>query len=350
MPDDNVPQFKILVNGAQLPSDTEVDVVGVTVSQYVDGADVFTLELNNWDSNRQEFKWIDTNDFAPGVEVEIKMGYIDTSSSLIKGEITALEPEYPSDKAPTLKVTGYDRLHRFRRGRHTRSFVDVKDSDVAQQIARELKLRSQVDDSEITHPFLFQNNQSNIDFLCERARRIRFEVDVEDKTLIFRRAANNLGSTLTLAFGDNLKSFCPRLTTLQQVTEVVVQSWDMKNKAVISAKAKAGDETTKMQGSTSAAAVTASAFGSSSLLIADHVLASGAEADQMAKAQFNAISDVFVTGEATAIGSADIRAGQVVEFTKLGKLFSGLYYVTAAGHAIRRNGYLTHMTVQSNAI
>src|SRR5439155_26631113 len=177
---------------------------------------------------------------------EVKVGFLDRLRSLIRGEVTALEPDFPADKAPTLIVTGYDRLHRFRRGRHTRSFINIRDSELAESMARELSLRARVEDQSVTHPYLFQNNQTNVDFLRERARRIRYEVDVEDRTLIFRPSANNAGKTVTLAFGDKLKNFFPRLTTLDQVSKVEVRGWDPVNKLAIVATASLGDETTKM--------------------------------------------------------------------------------------------------------
>ncbi len=348
--ENSVPHHRVYIGGAPLAVEAEVDVLGVTVSQYVEGADVFTIEVNNWHSDRQELKWVDEDLYTPGAEVEVRVGFLNNMRPLIRGEITALEPEFNPDKAPTLKVTGYDRLHRFRRGRHTRSFVDIRDSELAESLAAELSLRARVEDTSVVHPYLFQNNQSNVDFLRERARRIRYEVDVDDRTLVFRRSANDAGKTVTLAFGEKLKGFYPRLTTLDQVSEVVVRGWDAVNKSPIVATAGLGDETTRMQGSVSGPVLADEAYGASTVLISDHYLVSQAEADQIAKAQFNVHADDFVTGEATAIGNPELAAGTVVELTKLGRRFTGFYYITAASHVIKREGYVTHLAVRRNAV
>jgi phage protein D len=348
--ENSVPHYRVYVGGAPLAVEAEVDILGVTVSQYVEGADVFTIEVNNWHSDRQELKWVDEDLYAPGAEVEVKIGFLDDVRSLIRGEVTALEPEFHPDKAPTLKVTGYDRLHRFRRGRRTRSFVDIRDSELAESLAAELSLRARVEDTSVVHPYLFQNNQSNIDFLRERARRIRYEVDVEDRTLVFRRSANGAGKTVTLTLGDKLKGFYPRLTTLDQVSEVEVRGWDPVNKSAIVATAGLSDQTTKMQGTTAGPALADEVYGATSVLIADHYLVSQAEADQIAKAQFNVHADGFITGEATAIGNPELAAGTVVELTKLGRRFTGFYYITAASHVIKREGYVTHLALRRNAI
>lgn len=350
MTEDRVPHYKIMVNGSQLPDEVFVDVLSVTVSQYIAGSDVFTIELNNWHSDRQDYKWLDNSQFEIGSEIEIKLGYIDNIKSLIKGEVTAIEPEFQAEMAPTLKVQGYDRLHRFRRGRKTRSFLEAKDSQIAEQMARELKLQAQTVDTQVIHPYLFQNNQTNIDFLLERARRIRYEVDVENRTLIFRPAANDHGKNVSLAFGEKLKSFFPRLTTLGQVSEVVVQGWNPTKKEAIKGQARAGDEITKMQGTKTGTVVTENAFGAATTVIADKYIFSQTEAEQIAKAKYNEMILEFITGEGKAIGNPELKAGEVIELTRLGKRFSGSYYLTAVTHVINQTGYLTNFCVQRNAI
>jgi phage protein D len=57
----------------------------------------------------------------------------------------------------------------------------------------------------------------------------------------------------------------------------------------------------------------------------------------------------FITGEGTAIGNTDIRAGEVVELNGLGKRFSGLYYITSSTHEVGPKGYRTRFTVGRSA-
>jgi phage protein D len=268
---------------------------------------------------------------------------------MIVGEVTSLEPEFPEGEARAMKVHGYDLLHRFRRGRKTRSFVKMKDSDIASQIARELNLRTQVDDTQVTHEYVLQNNQTDIDFLLERARRIRYEVVIEDKTLRFRKAANDKGQVVSLEYGFTLRSFYPRLSTMQQVSEVVVQGWDPKTKKAIAGRARQGDELSKMNGSKLGFAISEQAFFKSETVIVDKPIYSEGEALQIAKGKFNDMTVAFITGEGLATGNTDIQAGQVIELKKLGKRFSGLYYVTSATHMVDQTGYTTKFTVQRNA-
>jgi phage protein D len=345
----DAPSFKVFVRGRELPPETAVDVLEVCVSEYVEGASAFTLTLNNWASDKQELKWVDGDLLAEGVEIDVRVGFVDNLKSLIVGEVTALEPEFHEGEAPTLKVQGYDLLHRFRRGRKTRSFLNVSDSQIAQQIAGELGLGAQIEDSSVVHEYVLQHNQTDIDFLLRRARLIDFELLVEDRDLVFRPTPNDRAKVVTLEYGLTLKSFYPRLSTLQQVSEVVVRGWDLRTKQAIVAQARQGDERSMMSGTRLGVAIAEQAFFATEDLIADTPVASVGEANQIARGRFNDMTLQFVSGEGTAIGNTDIRAGRVVELTKLGKRFSGPYYVTSSTHAVGPSGYTTRFTVARSA-
>jgi uncharacterized protein len=345
----NTPTFKIYAGGSELPLETALDVQDVKVSDYVEGASTFAITFNNWNSETQEFKSIGDSQLTEGTEVEVKAGYDEELSSLIIGEITALEPQFRERATPMMKVHGYDRLHRFRRGRNTRSFVNMKDSEIAEKIARELKLLADVEDTQITHEYVLQSNQSDIDFLLERARRIRYEVIVKDKTLFFRKAANNKSKVISIEFGLTLRSFYPRLSTIKQVSEVIVQGWNHKTKEAIVGRAQQGDEVTKMNGTKLGVAISESAFAPTKSFVVDKPVFSQGEANQIAKGLFNNMTVEFITGEGSAIGNPDIRAGQVIELLKVGRRFSGPYYVTSSTHVIDGHGYATRFTVARNA-
>jgi uncharacterized protein len=343
------PDYKVRLNGSEMPPEVGVDVLDVTVSNYAVGASSFCVNMNNWHSDRQDFKYSDGPLIKEGVKLEVTLGYDAAVISLIKGEVTALEAEFNQDEAPTLKVQGYDLLHRFRRGRKTKSYLQLKDSDIASQIASNLGLTAEVEDTGVTHEYLLQDNLTDIDFLLERAKRIRYELVIEDGTLHFRKAANDKSKKVSLEFGFTLRSFYPRLSTASQVSEVLVQGWDVKTKKAITGRARSGDEVSKMGGKLLGASIVESAFFATKNIIIDNPIFSEGEANQIAKGKFNDMAVEFITGEGTAIGNGDIQAGKVIELTKLGQRFSGLYYVTSATHTINATGYTTKFTVERNA-
>jgi phage protein D len=343
-------ESKILINDVEIPIELKADVLEVKVCHYIEGPDTFDISVNIMNSHEPELKWVDHDYFTPGNKIEIRMGYVDQVETMISGEITALHPRYFSNEAPRMSVQGYDRLHRFRRGKKTRSFLQMKDSQIAEQVANDIGLTPDVEDTEIVHQYIVQNNLSDIDFLMQRARRIRYELIVEDQTLKFRKAANHLGKTVELEYTKDLKHFYPRLSTLRQVSEVKVRGWNPASKEAILGVARSGDETTRMQGNNIGADIAENAFGETAASIVNIPIYSQSEAEQIAKAKFNDMNIDLISGEGEAVGNMAIRAGFTIQIKGLGERFSGLYYIKSTEHLISPQvGYITKFSVVRNA-
>ena len=121
-----------------------------------------------------QFELIDSTTFRVGDEVQIsaKAEGENQKIPLIKGEITAIEPEFLSDYISSFTVRGYDKSHRLHRGRYARTFLKQSDKQIAQKIASECSLRFKSSSGTLpTHEYVFQDNQTNMEFLQDRARK-----------------------------------------------------------------------------------------------------------------------------------------------------------------------------------
>ena len=345
-----VPAFRVRINGAALPPAAAEDLLTAAVYDDVEAPGMFVLRLVNWDMDRLRVTWSDDDLFAAGNVVEIEMGYVDQLERVMAGEITGLEPEFNADEVPTLTVRGYDRRHRLLRGRTTRSFTGVKDSDIASRIASERGLTARAEDTGVTLDYVLQHDQTDWEFLQERARRIAYEVVVEDRTLHFRPRRHTESALLTLTRTDDLIEFYPRLSTLSQVGQVAVRGWSPSDKAPIVARAGAGAEATTMGGTTTGPAAADRAFGQTRAAGGDRPVFSQAEADQLARGQLDDLALAYIGGEGLCDGRTNLRAGAVAQLEGLGRRFSGRYYVTSTTHTYAPlRGYRTAFTVRRNA-
>ncbi|MDF0664881.1 MAG: contractile injection system protein, VgrG/Pvc8 family [Nitrospira sp.] len=351
MPDSGllVPVVDVFTNGRPLAP--EVELMSVTVDDTVDLPGMFVMEILNSDAASGE--WIlDQQQFAVGNEVEIKLGYADGGNlaSVMKGEITGMEVEFTWSTLPKVTVRGYDRRHRLQRGRKSRTFVKQTDSDIAKTIAQEAGLSANTKDSRVQYDYVLQANQTDMEFLLERAGRIQYDLTIDDETLNFLPVANAEGSLLTLTLKDDLMEFSSRLSSIGQVDQRIIRGWDPKQKKSLVGVGREANVTTKMGGARSGAAVATRAFGAATGTTTDSPVMTQAEADAVAKAAINASVLGFITGEGLCAGRTDLRAGKVITLGGLGKQFSGQYYVTAVSHRCREGGYTTRFTVRRNAV
>lgn len=342
-----LPDVSVRVNGSALPQAAQADLRSVTVQEDLRALSMFTLELHNWDDEKLRVSWSDSALFAVGNEVEISIGYVGDLHRVMLAEVTSLEPTFTAGQESLLTVRGYDHRHRLARGRKTRTFVQMKDSAIAGQIAREAGLRAMIDDTRATLSYVIQPNVSDWDFLRQRAGLIGYETYVKDKVLYFRSPQSDGQPASKLSLGADVTEFSPRLATLGQPTGLTIRGWDVKQKQAIAATARV---TPDPPGRKSGATAARRAFGAAPVTVLGQPVRSLAEAGPVADGQFAAGALTYVEGDVVAFGRPLLRAGTVVDIAGAGQTFSGSYYITSVTHAVTpEHGYLTSFTVQRTA-
>lgn len=345
-----VPSLRVFINGGPLPKQAVSDLLAVSVLEDVTAPSMFTLTLVNWDMERLKVTWADSDLFAEGNEVEVQMGYVDAYETLLIGEITGLEPAFVAKEVPKLVVRGYDRRHKLMRDRRTRTFTQVKDSDIASQLASAAGLNADTTDSKVILEYVIQHNQTDLEFLSQRARHIGYDMQVDDKTLIFRPYQNADTAKITLTRTQDLLEFYPRLSTMAQASDSQLRGWNPLDKAPFVSQAKAGSEGTTMGGKTTGPGTVQSSVGNAAAMVVDRPVLSQAEADQITQAQLQRSALSYITGDGVTVGRTDLRAGTVVGIEGVGQRFSGLYYLPSVEHIYSpRTGYRTHFTIRRNA-
>lgn len=328
-------QIYLTVDGTQVQSPEIESLVDVVVDQHSHLPDTFSIHLHD-----PELKLIDSGLFDLTKPVKIEADKPDGSKvTLVEGEITALEPEFGEGMIASLIVRGYDKSHRLYREIKSVAYLNKKDSNLAEDIARAHSLKAKVDSTTTVYDHIYQNNLSDLSFLMQRAWRIGYECFVSEGTLYFRKPPSEAAS-LTLTWGEDLISFRPSLNLAEQVDEVVVKGWDVEKQTAIIGRAQKGKLSPKI-GEKKDGTAWAKEFDKGKYVIVDQPVVNQAEADILAAARFDEISGAFGAAEGEAYRRPDIQAGQSVDLKNLGKRFSGTYLVTRATHIYTAEGFKT---------
>ncbi|MBN1249429.1 MAG: VgrG-related protein [Anaerolineae bacterium] len=335
-------QIALKINGADVDADVMGNVLSVDVDQHAHLPGMFIVRLQD-----PGFDLIDEGPFDLTKEVEVSAQTADGEwISLIKGEITALEPEFQEGMIARLVVRGYDKSHRLYRDQKTEAHLNAKDSDLASTIAQRAGLQADVQSTTTVYDHILQHNQSDLTFIQERAWRIGYECFVDEGKLIFRKPSAQ-DQPVTLTWGADLLSFYPRMTLTEQVEEVVVRAWSVAQKDAIVGRAGEGSLYPDIEESKDGA-TWAQAFGTAKRIYLDQSAVSQAEADALAEARLNELSGAFVQAEGVALRRPDIRAGRRVTLEALGERFSGTYLVTNARHIYTAEGLKTTFSVKGS--
>jgi phage protein D len=339
--------IKIEHNGSELTGDMFQAIEKVVVEEEINLPSMFVITFNIVNFVDGAFKGLDLETFKLGDEIKIFMG-MDQAEEMMAGEITALEPRFGTPSY--MEIRGFDLLYKLRFGRYRRSFIDMKDSDIASSIASDTGLTPDVEDTATTHAYLFQNNQTNYEFLAQRAGRIDYEMRARDKTFYFQPSQEDKTPEITLEYGIGLESFATRLRVITEGSEVEVRGWDVQNKEEITFTAAGGSERTKMGGDDSGFDLS-EAVSASPTAIVDHAVVDATDAENIGKARYNSMIKQFMNGEGVSNGNPKIRAGNTIEIKGIGQRFSGIYYLTASTHSFSSGGaYLSKFKVKRTGI
>ena len=329
--------YKVTIDGTELKQTENDGVQNLVIEDHVDMVDMLTVKVGGAEAQP-------TWSFSIGGAVEASVG--EGSKPLFTGEVTSLEPGFQVEGISSMTVRALDNVHRLGRGRKTRFWEDMKDSDVAQEVGAECGLGVSADATEETLPYILQRNESNVAFLKRLAARNNFILRVEDGTLVFKKATFSGGGE-AIKMGETLRSVRFSFNSVDQVQQVIVRGWDITKKEEIVGTASSGD-VTKIGGGTLGADAS-SKFGTSIAYITDVPVSSQSMANLIAKAEMERMARQFCKGSATIQGNDKVRAGAMVDLSGLSNNLDGSYYVIASRHVIsNRTGYTTEFTFCSN--
>jgi phage protein D len=349
-----VPYFQVKIAGRPQGQDVVRDIQQVSYKDNITEIDSFDITINNWDAQTRAYKYSDSDLFDPGKELELWMGYYgkDKLRLMVRGQITALHPSFPSGGGSTLAISGLNVLHKLRTKQESHSYESKTDSEIAEEVADRLGIDIQTDSApdEKRFDYLFQDNQYDIIFLMERARRIGYDLFVDEQgengqagqpLLRFGRSLQVRQVTYQLTYGRSLIEFKPELTTANQVSEVTVRGWDAVNKKKIEQTAKRSEISIKGVGAAGGQAAIEQSFNQRKEIVATKPIESDAEAKTLALRTLEENAKDMVKGSGSTVGLPDLRAGNVVMIDGLGKRFSGRYFITSSTHAMGDGGYTT---------
>jgi uncharacterized protein len=385
------PEFRIQVNGEDMPASVRATVTNVRYQDGQNGADQVTVGLAN-----PELRWVQKHirglgfqPFPTGVKIgpvsgpnaapegafdldnkfDLFLGYApDPPEKFFEGEITGVEVTFPNGGMPAMTLTAHDFLQRTTRGSVARGFGPLPDAIIATILSAEDFLLPVIDPAIIAAStglaavnFIFggsgrkqvaqQEGQTNFALLQSIAKSYDADFWVEGNILYLSRFLKEYTPRLTLTWGESLLEFSPRVSNVGQVAGVAMKFtlreipldfvvsvfWDFTRESLgISILPGAVAGKTKL--------------GPSGLgvTIVDRPIKSPADLAASAPEIIRKLREKLnqrLTGSGSAIGDPRIRAGAIIRLEGVGPDFSGDYRVKSATHTIDSGGYRTNFEV-----
>jgi uncharacterized protein len=325
------------------------DITSLEIDEHLEKTGMFRISLNDAvDLNTQKPRWSTDTDIQTKNMIKITISYAsdpEKKTLSFVGRIISIEKEEGNEDS--LKLVGFDLSYDMtKKDTNGMIYNDKKYSEIVTELAGNSQLKT---DKIETSPITYENvirypGESDFDFLKVMSEEIGFEAFVQEESLHFRIPKDTLQGEVTLKQNWDIRKFNPIISNAACVSEVTVNSWDVKNKEMISETATLDDikSGVGMKEFTTAA----EKFSDIKKVQGIWVSRSAEEAKNMAVAELKRRNQDFITARLECIGNPKLRPGVTVKLEGVGTRFSGTYYIKQATHKIGKSGYFTTMSLR----
>ena len=339
---DGLVNFDILIGGSKIKD--VVEVCEICIQREVNRVALATIEIfdcGEIGAANEPFSNSEGNDFIPGNEIEIKLGYNSKREEVFKGIIISQRLMVKHGKS-LLVITCKDKAVKMTKGRFNAIFKDGKDSDAIKKIVGKYGLQLKMDNTSTIQPVLMQYNCSDWDFLVIRAEINNMLVLTENNKLCVKK----LDFSDTASYEINTSQYVIDIDLSLDSENIAdgyqVLAWNVKDQ-------KENEVTTRLSEELSQGNLSAKKLS--------EVVNTGAinhySATSLSEAELKLWGTTLVNkavlskiqGSITVPGNTEIRAGSMINLSGFSKRFNGKAFISKVTHELKEGTWETKVGI-----
>lgn len=336
---DTTVSLTILTNGQAISS--SYGVKSVQVSMALNKIPLCRIALIDGDVSTSEFAASDSQDFVPGTEIEVALGFGGKNSTVFKGIITRHALKIREAQSHLILDVRHIAIKSTLRKRN-RYFYDMKDEDVFQELFSPYSIDLEADAGTASHVQLVQYESSDWDFALQRAQAHGKVINVGIDKIKIENPSMDTGEVATIHYGENVLSFDGEIDARTQVKKVKVRSWDPDEQEEIELDGE--DKNWPSPGNISASTL-AESLTEDPLVLSHGGSMDPEELKSWATGEWSYRQLGKVRARAKITGDANILPGTLVILKGLGARFSGKAYVTGVNHQVYEGTWETDVQI-----
>lgn len=329
--------YTILVKGQEIKEIFNILTINVNREIGTPGTASFTVLLPDIGQNSNPFEPSESNDFIPGHEVEIKLGYEGTNKTVFKGIISGQRVRV-SEESAELVVICQDNALKMTLGSRTKAYEEQTDSAIMSSIISENGLSAEVDETTYKYKQLVQSATSDWDFILNRARVNGLLVYTEGEKVIVKKPDVGGSTVLTLNYGENVYDFDGEIDASFQLPSIENGGWDFTTQEFVKTKSK--KPRLNKQGNLAGEKM-AAAIGFTDISQSFSTPLESGELGALSDSELLRSRLSMLRGKVSFIGSAIPRLNSLIELAGVGNRFNGPALVTRVQHTVHEGTWKT---------
>lgn len=333
----NIPSEKpkSVITHTILSGDTEVSgkyqLLSIVVNKEVNRIPMATLVYVDGELSRQTFELSSKADFEPGKEIEIQVGYSNDEKTLFKG-IVIKHSIRVRDKNSFLIVECKDKAVKMTAACKSKYSLDVKDSDVIEELIDAYGLDKDVAATSVTHKQIVQYNSTDWDFLLCRADVNGLLCIANDGNVSVGPPELSAEAALTIQYGATVHTLDAEIDARLQFKSVKGSVWNYTDQELVS-DTEADEPSVPEAGNLTPEAL-AEVIGESEFRLINSAKIEGPELQAWVNAAMLKNRLAKIRGKVTTDGTADVLPGQMIQLNGVGERFEGKLFVTGIRHQV----------------
>ncbi len=321
--------------------DPGYEVISIVISREVNRIPTAQIRLRDGSAAEETFEISNTDDFAPGKKITIKLGRDGDNDVAFEGIIIRHGIKVSESGESNLLVECKDEAVKMTIGRHSRYFEDISDQQVMEELISAYGLTPDIEETGPQHRELVQHHTTDWDFLLARAEANGKLVFVENGTIKAESPKTSEEPEISLHYGQNLLEIEAEMDARTQWSKVKGTAWDFANQDLFEAETESVNynEHGNIRGEDLAGAVNLDEFD---LRHSGHVM------EEELREWVNAC--MLKSRMSKIRGRAKVRdgylgflPGKMVNLAGVGQRFEGNAFISAVRHEMRSGAWDSHI-------
>lgn len=334
--------FDIQINGAKIKDVVEVFEIAIQMEiNKIASATILIADGGAMGVANDTFTNSEGNDFIPGNEIEISLGYDSSRKPVFKGIIVSQGLMVKNGKSQLI-ITCKDKAVKMTKGRFNAIFQDKTDSDVIKSIVGKYSIPITSDSTAATLPIIMQYNCSDWDFLMIRAEANSMTVLTDKNKLIVKKNDFNTEPKFEINASQFIIDIDLILNSENISDTYVMTAWDGKKQEITKTSVNLADGLS--QGNITAKNLSAAIDNGDS----KHYSSTPLSTDELklwGESLANKAVLSKIQGKISVPGTTDISAGDFINLSGFSARFNGKAYVSKISHVIQEGNWITKLTI-----
>lgn len=325
----------VLVEGKKISHNLHVEslIIGNEINQ-IPRATIVLLKDNAARGNNNAGSM---EDFLPGRKVEIQNGNQREVKTIFKGIIISQRVKIREGGRVFFTIECRDEVIKMTKGRKSRCYTDMSDSEIWNLIAGNYPgVSLSADSTSVVHTLMVQSDSSDWDFIVKRADVNGRLCITENGTLSVTAPDYNQSPVMSLEYGNTILELDAEIDARYQVNEVIAQGWNPAEQEIVQVKGK--DPGVRLNDTVTAADLS-DATGAGKILLN--------QGGNLSKEELQAWSDALMLkrqlamfrGRVQSKGIHPVKPGHVVALGGVGAPFDGKVYISGVRHNFSSEGW-----------